>query len=117
MFKLFLLTYASDAFINNVRNSEMLGSCFFISGETGKVTMALHTVFRVNREEGDLGYGVIEVHGKKYPVRRTSPLYGDFGYGIVKVFGKTYPVYRTKKKDGDIGHGVVNIQFKQNLSQ
>jgi hypothetical protein len=39
------------------------------------------------------------------------------GYGIVQVFGKTYPVYRTKKEDGDIGHGVVNIQFKQNLSK
>jgi hypothetical protein len=60
--------------------------------------MALHTVFRVKKEEGDLGYGVIEVHGKKYPVRRTSPLYGDMGHGVVKVFEKTYPVYRTKKK-------------------
>ena len=39
------------------------------------------------------------------------------GYGIVQVFGKTYPVYRTKKEDGDLGYGVVNIQFKQNLSK
>jgi len=95
----------------------MLGSCFFISGETGKVTMALHTVVRVKEEEGDLGYGVIVVHGQKYPVRRSSPLYGDMGNGIVKVFDKTYPVYRTKKEDGDIGYGVVNIQFEQNLSK
>ena len=36
MFKLFLLTYAFEAFINNFRNSETLGICFFISGETEK---------------------------------------------------------------------------------
>ncbi|MHC4532843.1 MAG: hypothetical protein ACYS6K_02725 [Planctomycetota bacterium] len=90
----------------------MMGICFFISGESGKGTMALHTVFRMKREEGDLGYGVIKVHGQNYPVRRTSPLYGDMGHGIVKVFDKTYPVYRTKKEHGDIGFGVVNIQFK-----
>jgi len=79
--------------------------------------MALHTVVRVKTEEGDLGYGVIVVHGQKYPVRRSSPLYGDFGHGIVKVFGNTYPVYRAKKEDGDIGYGVVNIQFKKNESK
>ena len=117
MFKLFLLTYPFEAFINNYRNSEKLGNFFFISGETGKVTMALHTVIRVKKEEGDLGYGIIVVHGQKYPVRRTSPLYGDMGHGIVKVFGRTYPVYRTKREDGDMGYGVVNIQFKTNLSK
>jgi hypothetical protein len=87
-------------------------SRFYDDGATGKITMALHTVFRVTKEEGDLGYGVIKVLGQKYPVRRTSPLYGDMGYGVVKVFEKTYPVYRTKKEHGDIGLGVVNIQFK-----
>lgn len=79
--------------------------------------MALHTVIRVKKEEGDLGYGIIVVHGQKYPVRRTSPLYGDFGHGVVKVFDQTYPVYRTKKEDGDIGYGVVNIQFKKKASE
>ena len=78
--------------------------------------MALHTVFRTNKLEGDLGFGVIEVDREKYPVTRTSPLYGDFGNGIVKVNGKTYPVYRTKKEDGDNGYGVVNVRDKWNLS-
>jgi len=81
-------------------------------GGIGKRTMALHTVFRTNKLDGDLGYGVIEVFGEKYPVTRTSPLYGDMGHGIVKVLGRTYPVYRTKKEDGDIGYGVVNIRDK-----
>jgi hypothetical protein len=77
-----------------------------------EITMAIYAVFRTNKLEGDVGYGVIEVQGRKYPVSRSSPLYGDMGYGIVHVFGTTYPVYRMKKEDGDIGYGVVNIQFK-----
>ena len=81
-------------------------------GDIGKITMALHTVLRTNKEDGDLGYGVIEVFGRVYAVYRTSPLYGDMGNGVVKVLGKTYPVYRTNKEDGDLGYGVVDIQYK-----
>jgi hypothetical protein len=79
--------------------------------------MSLHAVFRTNKEDGDRGYGMIMVHGRKYHVFRASPLFGDMGYGTVKVNGKTYTVYRTKKEDGDIGYGVVNIQYKSEKKQ
>lgn len=49
----------------------------------GKITMAFLTVFRTSKLDGDLGYGVIEVSGKKYPVYRASPVYGDMGQGVV----------------------------------
>ncbi|MCP4258711.1 MAG: hypothetical protein GY774_14605 [Planctomycetes bacterium] len=77
-----------------------------------EITMAIHAVFRTTKLEGDVGYGVIEVQGRKYPVSRSSPLYGDMGYGIIHVSGKTFSVYRMKKEDGDNGYGVVNIKFK-----
>ncbi len=79
--------------------------------------MALHAVFRTNKEEGDRGYGIIIAHGRVYHVFRTSPLFGDMGNGAVKVDGKTYSVYRTKKEDVDNGYGVVNIQYKSQKKQ
>ena len=79
--------------------------------------MALHAVFRTNKEDGDRGYGIITVQGRKYHVFRPSPLFGDLGYGVVKVNGKTYTAYRTKKEDGDRGYGVINIQYKSQKKQ
>jgi len=81
-------------------------------GGMGKITMAFLTVFRTTKLEGDLGYGVIEVSGKKCPVYRASPIYGDMGHGLVNVHGKKYPVQKMNKQDGDIGYGVVDIQYK-----
>jgi hypothetical protein len=74
--------------------------------------MAIYTVFKMSKEDGDRGYGMIVVRGRKYPVFRTSPLYGDIGHGAVKVYDITYTVYRTTKEEGDIGHGVVEIQYE-----
>ena len=79
-----------------------------------ELTMATHTVFRATKMDGDMGYGVIEMHGRKYPALRTSRINGDFGHGIVRVLGMTYPVYRTNEEDGDIGYGVVNIRLESN---
>ena len=79
--------------------------------------MAIYTVFKMNKEDGDRGHGMIVVHGRKYPVFRTSPLFGDVGFGAVKVNDITYTVYRAKKKDGDIGYGIVDIQFESAKKQ
>jgi len=74
--------------------------------------MAIYTVFKMGKEDGDRGHGMIVVRGRKYPVFRTSPLYGDVGHGAVKVNDTTFTVYRATKEEGDIGHGVVEIQYE-----
>jgi hypothetical protein len=72
--------------------------------------MAIYTVFKTNKREGDKDHRMIVINGRKYFVFRSSPLFGDVGFGAVKVNNKTYTVYRAKQEDGDIGYGVVDIQ-------
>ena len=79
--------------------------------------MAIYTVFKMSKEDGDRGHGMIVVRGRKYPVFRTSPLYGDAGHGAVKVNDTTYSVYRAKKEEGDMGHGVVEIQYESSKKE
>ena len=79
--------------------------------------MAIYTVFKKSKRDGDKGHGMIVINGRKYFVFRSSPLFGDVGFGAVKVNNKTYTVYRATKKDGDIGYGVVDIQSESAQKQ